>query len=160
MLQNVTECYKKNENFSSTCQALLPHPMSDIRAAGYAMIASNSDYISTFSFLVAYDHAGQLRRQDHLDGRQPRHPAGVELRLGGPDLPRPTVQLEPHVRGPVGSKAAGAAFKGTWTLSYLDVAWMGLIADEHPAICRTIEAAGHTHGNRIKRDRPQEYLVA
>ena len=28
---------------------------------------------------------------------------------------------------PVGSKAAGAAFKDTWTLSDLDVAWMGLI---------------------------------
>ena len=31
---------------------------------------------------------------------------------------------------PVGSQAAGAAFKDTWTLSDLDVAWMGLIADE------------------------------
>ena len=29
---------------------------------------------------------------------------------------------------PVGSAAAGAAFKDTWTLSDLDVAWMGLIA--------------------------------
>ena len=46
---------------------------------------------------------------------------------------------------PVGSRAAGAAFKDTWTLSDLDVAWMGLIADEHPAIYRTIEAAGLTH---------------
>ena len=33
---------------------------------------------------------------------------------------------------PVGSAAAGAAFKDTWTLSDLDVAWMGLIADEQP----------------------------
>ena len=37
---------------------------------------------------------------------------------------------------PVGSVAAGAAFKDTWNLSDLDVAWMGLIADEHPAIYR------------------------
>ena len=51
---------------------------------------------------------------------------------------------------PVGSKAAGAAFKDTWTLSDLDVAWMGLIADEHPAIYRTIEAAGHTHGKGMQ----------
>ena len=35
---------------------------------------------------------------------------------------------------PIGSKAAGAAFKDTWTLSDLDVAWMGLIADVHPAV--------------------------
>ena len=51
---------------------------------------------------------------------------------------------------PVGSRAAGAAFKDTWTLSDLDVAWMGLIADEHPAIYRTIEAAGHTHGKGMQ----------
>ena len=31
---------------------------------------------------------------------------------------------------PVGSAAASAAFKDTWTLSDLDVAWMVLIADE------------------------------
>ena len=51
---------------------------------------------------------------------------------------------------PVGSKAAGAAFKDTWTLSDLDIAWMGLIADEHPAIYRTIEAAGMTHGKGMQ----------
>ena len=34
---------------------------------------------------------------------------------------------------PIGSAAAGAAFKDTWTLDDLDVAWMGLIADEQPA---------------------------
>ena len=31
---------------------------------------------------------------------------------------------------PVGSAASGAAFKDTWTLSDLGMAWMGLIADE------------------------------
>ena len=29
---------------------------------------------------------------------------------------------------PIGSKAAGAAFKDTWTLSDVDEAWTGLIA--------------------------------
>ena len=43
---------------------------------------------------------------------------------------------------PVGSKAAGAAFKDTWTLSDLDVAWMGLIADEQPAIAHLLEDGG------------------
>ena len=47
---------------------------------------------------------------------------------------------------PVGSSAAGAAFKDTWTLSDLDVAWMGLIADEQPAMYKVLEAAGLTHG--------------
>ncbi len=51
---------------------------------------------------------------------------------------------------PIGSAAAGAAFKDTWTLSDLDVAWMGLIADEQPAIYKTLEAAGLTHGKRMQ----------
>ena len=50
---------------------------------------------------------------------------------------------------PVGSVAAGAAFKDTWSLSDLDVAWMGLIEDEHPAIYRTVEAAGLTHSKAM-----------
>ena len=51
---------------------------------------------------------------------------------------------------PIGSKAAGAAFKDTWTLSDLDVAWMGLIADEHPAIANLLHAAGLTHGKGMQ----------
>ena len=51
---------------------------------------------------------------------------------------------------PVGTSAAGTAFKDTWTLSDLDVAWMGIIADEHPALHRTIEAAGLTHGKSMQ----------
>ena len=47
---------------------------------------------------------------------------------------------------PIGSKAAGAAFKDTWTLSDVDVAEHGLLADEHPAIYRVIDAAKATHG--------------
>ena len=51
---------------------------------------------------------------------------------------------------PVGSAAAGAAFKDTWTLSDLDVAWMGLIADEQPAIYKVIDAAGLANGKRMQ----------
>ena len=51
---------------------------------------------------------------------------------------------------PVGSAAAGAAFKDTWTLSDLDVAWMGLIADEQPAMYQVLQAAGLTHGNGMQ----------
>ena len=51
---------------------------------------------------------------------------------------------------PVGSAAAGAAFKDTWTLSDLDVAWMGLIADEQPAMYKVIEAAGLAHGKAMQ----------
>ena len=55
---------------------------------------------------------------------------------------------------PVGSQAAGAAFKDTWTLSDLDVAWMGLIADEHPALAYILDAAGRSHGKGM-----QSYLT-
>ena len=55
---------------------------------------------------------------------------------------------------PVGSAAAGAAFKDTWTLSDLDVAWMGLIADEHPAVANLLHTASLTHGKGM-----QSYLT-
>ncbi len=55
---------------------------------------------------------------------------------------------------PVGSQAAGAAFKDTWTLSDLDVAWMGLIADEQPAIANLLHTAKLTHGKGM-----QSYLT-
>ncbi len=51
---------------------------------------------------------------------------------------------------PVGSKAAGAAFKDTWKLSDLDVAWMGLIADEQPATYQVLQTAGLTHGKGMQ----------
>ena len=51
---------------------------------------------------------------------------------------------------PVRSAAAEATFKDTWTLSDLDVAWMGLIADEEPAMYRVIQAAGLAHGEAMQ----------
>ena len=51
---------------------------------------------------------------------------------------------------PVGSATAGAAFKDTWALSDLDVAWMGLIADEQPAIYKVLDAVGLSHGKPMQ----------
>ncbi len=59
-----------------------------------------------------------------------------------------------NYEAPLGSKAAGAAFKDAWTLSDLDVAWMGLIADKHPAIAYLLDAAGRTHSKGM-----QSYLT-
>ena len=42
---------------------------------------------------------------------------------------------------PNGSEAAGAAFKDTWTLSDVDVEWIDLIEDKHPALWRVLMAA-------------------
>ncbi len=51
---------------------------------------------------------------------------------------------------PIGSRAAGAAFKDTWTLSDLDNAWHGELADREPALYAAIHAAELTHGKSMK----------
>ena len=51
---------------------------------------------------------------------------------------------------PIGSEAAGAAFKDTWTLSDVDDAWHGEIADQNPALYAIINAAGLAHGKSMK----------
>ncbi len=50
---------------------------------------------------------------------------------------------------PIGSVAAGAAFKDTWTLSDVDVYEHGELADRDPAAYSVIEAARGTHGKRM-----------
>ena len=62
----------------------------------------------------------------------------------------PPFNSNKNYEAPVGSKAAGAAFKDTWTLSDLDVAWIGLVADEQPAVANMIDAAGRTHGKGMQ----------
>ena len=47
---------------------------------------------------------------------------------------------------PIGSKAAGAAFKDAWTLSDIDVHEHGELADRSPAAHKVIGAARDTHG--------------
>ncbi len=53
---------------------------------------------------------------------------------------------------PIGSQAAGAAFKDTWTLSDVDNAWHGEIADREPALYQAIHTAELTHGKSMKSD--------
>ena len=47
---------------------------------------------------------------------------------------------------PIGSKAAGAAFKDTWALSDVKDVEHGMLADAHPALYCVIEAAKRSHG--------------
>ncbi len=51
---------------------------------------------------------------------------------------------------PIGSDAAGAAFKDAWTLSDVDEAWHGEIAEQQPAVYAIIDAAGIAHGKGMK----------
>ena len=55
---------------------------------------------------------------------------------------------------PIGSDAAGAAFKDTWTLSDVDLAWHGEIAEANPGLYRVIDAAREAHGRGM-----QSYLI-
>ena len=55
---------------------------------------------------------------------------------------------------PIGSEAAGAAFKDTWTLSDVDLAWHGEIAERSPALYQTVGAAALSHGKSM-----QSYLI-
>ena len=62
----------------------------------------------------------------------------------------PPFNSNKNYSAPIGSKAAGAAFKDTWTLSDLDTAWVGMIAERHPGMYRVIEAAGAAHSDGMK----------
>lgn len=42
---------------------------------------------------------------------------------------------------PIGSQAAGAEFKDTWSLRDIDVAWLDLIEQKHPKVNRVIHSA-------------------
>ena len=53
----------------------------------------------------------------------------------------PPFNSKANYAAPIGSKAAGAAFKDTWTLSDVDVEWINLIEAKHPALYRVILAA-------------------
>ena len=51
---------------------------------------------------------------------------------------------------PIGSEAAGAAFKDTWSLSDVDNAWHGEIAEREPALYQAIHASELTHSKGMK----------
>ncbi len=53
----------------------------------------------------------------------------------------PPFNSDANYAAPIGSKAAGAAFRDTWTLKDVDVAWLDLIDAKHPRLNRVIHAA-------------------
>lgn len=53
----------------------------------------------------------------------------------------PPFNSKANYAAPIGSKAAGAEFKDTWSLSDVDVAWLDLLEAKHPALNRVIHAA-------------------
>ena len=53
----------------------------------------------------------------------------------------PPFNSKANYAAPIGSKAAGAAFKDTWTLSDVDTEWINLIEAKQPALYRVLLAA-------------------
>ena len=53
----------------------------------------------------------------------------------------PPFNSKANYAAPIGSKAAGAAFKDTWTLSDVDAEWINLIEAKHPGLHRVLLAA-------------------
>ena len=80
----------------------------------------------------------------------------LEVLRGLPDEFVDLIYLDPpfnsnrNYEAPIGSEAAGAAFKDTWTLSDIDNAWHGEIAEKSPAVYEAISTSELTHGKRMK----------
>ena len=86
---------------------------------------------------------------DNLDIMRGMNSASVDLIYLDPPF-----NSNRNYSAPVGSKAAGAAFKDAWTLDDVDVAEHGLLADESPAAYEVIRAARAAHGASM-----QSYLI-
>ena len=61
----------------------------------------------------------------------------------------PPFNSNKNYEAPIGSKAAGAAFKDTWTRSDLDDAWVGEVADREPAIYSVCHSAKDAHSDSM-----------
>lgn len=53
----------------------------------------------------------------------------------------PPFNSNANYAAPIGSKAAGAEFRDTWSLSDVDAEWINLMEDKHPALYRVLLAA-------------------
>ena len=61
----------------------------------------------------------------------------------------PPFNSNQNYAAPIGSLAAGAAFKDTWTLSDVDEAEHGELADRSPALHTVIQASREAHGKTM-----------
>ncbi len=74
----------------------------------------------------------------------------------------PPFNKNKNFSAPIGSKAAGVEFKDTWSLSDVDIAWWGEIANRNEALYTVLDAinkiAGgpyvifNLHGNQTVRN--------
>ena len=62
----------------------------------------------------------------------------------------PPFNSDHNYAAPIGSKAAGAAFKDTWTLSDIDEAWWGDVAEQNDGLYKMLDASGQVGGKSVK----------
>ena len=58
----------------------------------------------------------------------------------------PPFNSKHNYAAPIGSKAAGAEFKDTWTLDDVDIAWWGEIAESNQALYEVLDMTRHVGG--------------
>ena len=61
----------------------------------------------------------------------------------------PPFNSKANYAAPIGSKAAGAAFKDTWGLDDVNLAWHGEIKHEHPGLYDLLNATRQIHGDSM-----------
>ena len=93
--------------------------------------------------------SGTIWTADNLNIMRGMNSASVDLIYLDPPF-----NSNRNYEAPIGSKAAGAAFKDAWTLDDIDVHEHGELADRNPAAYSVIEAARQAHGKPM-----QSYLI-
>ena len=81
---------------------------------------------------------------DNLDIMRGMNSASVDLIYLDPPFNSKT-----NYAAPIGSKAAGAAFKDTWGLNDISLAWHGEIKHERPGLYSLLTAAREIHGESM-----------
>ncbi|MBC6444582.1 MAG: HNH endonuclease [Alphaproteobacteria bacterium GM202ARS2] len=61
----------------------------------------------------------------------------------------PPFNSNANYAAPIGSQAAGAEFKDTWGLSDIDLAWHGMIAEDHPGLYMLLLTTREAHGDSM-----------
>ena len=81
---------------------------------------------------------------DNLDIMRGVNSASVDLIYLDPPF-----NSKHNYAAPIGSKAAGAAFKDTWGLDDVNLAWHGEIKREHPGLYALLTATREIHGDSM-----------
>ena len=136
--------YAFNHQFSPICEALVGCCEQDfLEPTDYCYIGPQTKRLTTMAQPNWKNRT--MWTGDNLDVMRGMNSESVDL-----------IYLDPPFNSnrtysaPIGSEAAGAAFKDTWTLSDVDNAWHGEISDTDETLYSIIDAAGKAHGKSMK----------